>query len=201
MVRMMMSRLSSQSGVRACVLSPTRELALQTFKFVKEIGKYTGLRACLLVGGDSMEDQFALLHSNPDVYAPMPCHAISSHPTPCVVMVTQYGIASTDSWLAILFYSGACRLIATPGRLTHLLIEMNLNLSLCEYVVFDEADRLFEMGFSEQVTEITRRLPADRQTLLFSATLPKVLVSFAQAGVCPCGRAPRSLQGRRLWVM
>lgn len=59
---------SLQSGVRACVLSPTRELALQTFKFVKEIGKYTGLRACLLVGGDSMEDQFALLHSNPDMY-------------------------------------------------------------------------------------------------------------------------------------
>jgi ATP-dependent RNA helicase DDX54/DBP10 len=103
---------------------------------------------------------------------------------------------------SIEFPSRACRLIATPGRLTHLLIEMNLNLSLCEYVVFDEADRLFEMGFSEQVTEITRRLPADRQTLLFSATLPKVLVSFAQAGVCqPVWPSSSALQRWPSWVM
>lgn len=43
--------------------------------------------------------------------------------------------------------------------------------------------RLFEMGFSEQLTEILQRLPENRQTLLFSATLPKVLVQFAKAGL------------------
>lgn len=43
--------------------------------------------------------------------------------------------------------------------------------------------RLFEMGFSEQLTEIIRRLPETRQTLLFSATLPKVLIQFAKAGL------------------
>lgn len=43
--------------------------------------------------------------------------------------------------------------------------------------------RLFEMGFSEQLTEILSRLPASRQTLLFSATLPKILVQFAKAGL------------------
>ena len=44
--------------------------------------------------------------------------------------------------------------------------------------------RLFEMGFSDQLQEILRRLPESRQTLLFSATLPKMLVEFARAGEC-----------------
>ena len=63
------------------------------------------------------------------------------------------------------------------------MVEMELQLSSIEYVVFDEADRLFEMGFAEQLQEIIRRLPDSRQTLLFSATLPKLLVDFAKAGL------------------
>lgn len=74
-------------------------------------------------------------------------------------------------------------IIATPGRFLHLVVEMELQLSSIEYVVFDEADRLFEMGFAEQLQEIIRRLPDSRQTLLFSATLPKLLVDFAKAGL------------------
>lgn len=50
-------------------------------------------------------------------------------------------------------------------------------------MVFDEADRLFEMGFGEQLLEILKRLPEARQTLLFSATLPKLLVDFTKAGL------------------
>lgn len=50
-------------------------------------------------------------------------------------------------------------------------------------MVFDEADRLFEMGFGEQLNETLHRLPASRQTVLFSATLPKLLVNFARAGL------------------
>ena len=53
-------------------------------------------------------------------------------------------------------------IIATPGRLLHLLVEMELKLSCVEYVVFDEADRLFEMGFSEQLREIVHKLPESR---------------------------------------
>ena len=49
--------------------------------------------------------------------------------------------------------------------------------------MFDEADRLFEMGFGEQLLEILNRLPEMRQTLLFSATLPKLLVDFTKAGL------------------
>lgn len=60
---------------------------------------------------------------------------------------------------------------------------MELVLSTVEYVVFDEADRLFEMGFAEQLNELLARLPQERQTLLFSATLPKLLVDFARAGL------------------
>ena len=64
-------------------------------------------------------------------------------------------------------------LIATPGRFMHVMVEMNMNLSNVEYVVFDEADRLFEMGFQEHLLETMKRLPETRQTLLFSATLPR----------------------------
>jgi len=74
-------------------------------------------------------------------------------------------------------------IIATPGRLLHLIVEMSLSLSSVQYVVFDEADRLFELGFATALTEILARLPASRQSLLFSATLPKSLVEFAKAGL------------------
>lgn len=60
---------------------------------------------------------------------------------------------------------------------------MNLKLNHIEYVVFDEADRLFEMGLAEQLHDILKRLPEHRQTLLFSATLPKLLIDFASAGL------------------
>ncbi|XP_040053994.2 ATP-dependent RNA helicase DDX54 [Gasterosteus aculeatus] len=131
----------AQSGARALILTPTRELALQTMKFTKELGRFTGLKTALILGGDRMDDQFAALHENPDI------------------------------------------IIGTPGRLMHVIQEMNLKLQSVEYVVFDEADRLFEMGFADQLQEVIRRLPDSRQTLLFSATLPKLLVEFARAGL------------------
>lgn len=54
------------------VLAPTRELALQTHKVVKELGRYTDLRTAVLVGGDSMEAQFAELAANPDILVATP---------------------------------------------------------------------------------------------------------------------------------
>ena len=60
---------------------------------------------------------------------------------------------------------------------------MSLSFASVQYVVFDEADRLFELGFSAALSEILARLPSTRQTLLFSATLPKSLVEFAKAGL------------------
>ncbi|XP_014662092.1 PREDICTED: ATP-dependent RNA helicase DDX54-like [Priapulus caudatus] len=132
---------NAQAGMRGIVLSPTRELALQTLKFTKELGKYTSLKIACILGGDSMDNQFAAIHANPDI------------------------------------------MIATPGRFLHVLMEMDLKLGAVEYIVFDEADRLFEMGFAEQLREILSRLPESRQTLLFSATLPRLLADFARAGL------------------
>ncbi|PTB70751.1 DEAD-domain-containing protein [Trichoderma citrinoviride] len=132
---------SSKFGARALILSPSRELAIQTLKVVKELGRGTDLKSVLLVGGDSLEEQFGFMSANPDI------------------------------------------VIATPGRFLHLKVEMGLDLSSIKYVVFDEADRLFEMGFATQLTEILHALPPSRQTLLFSATLPASLVEFARAGL------------------
>ncbi|KAI1409608.1 ATP-dependent RNA helicase DBP10 [Hypoxylon sp. FL1857] len=140
----MIERLRAHSatiGSRALILSPSRELAIQTLKVVKEFSRGTDLKCVLLVGGDSLDEQFSSMTSNPDI------------------------------------------VIATPGRFLHLKVEMSLDLSSIQYVVFDEADRLFEMGFAAQLTEILHALPISRQTLLFSATLPASLVEFARAGL------------------
>lgn len=75
-------------------------------------------------------------------------------------------------------------IIATPGRLMHHLSEVDdMSLRTVEYVVFDEADCLFDMGFAEQLHKILTQLSENRQTLLFSATLPSALAEFAKAGL------------------
>ncbi|KAF5275853.1 hypothetical protein FQR65_LT04091 [Abscondita terminalis] len=131
----------AKTGARALILSPTRELAVQTLKFIKELGRFNDLKSILITGGDSMDSQFSSMHGNPDI------------------------------------------IVATPGRFLHICVEMDLKLNNIEYVVFDEADRLFEMGFGAQMNNLLDKLPDTRQTLLFSATLPKVLVDFARAGL------------------
>ncbi len=163
LIQRLQGRHSSTFGVKSLVLCPSRELALQILRVGKDIARgwkgdrgatkevtdsaaggeaaREAIRWGLVVGGESLDEQFALIASNPDI------------------------------------------IIATPGRLLHLIVEMNLDLSAVNYVVFDEADRLFEMGFAMQLEEMLLRLPSSRQTLLFSATLPKSLVEFAKAGL------------------
>ena len=58
---------SPRVGARALILSPTRELAMLTVKFARGLSHFTDLRVALLVGGDSMEDQFEALSRNPDI--------------------------------------------------------------------------------------------------------------------------------------
>jgi len=104
--------------------------------------KFLKMKIALIVGGYSMEKNFATIHDNPDI------------------------------------------IVATPGRLLHVLVEMNLNLiTSLKFVVVDECDRLFEMGFKEQLTELFTRFSHNRQTLLFSATLPQLIVDFVKAGL------------------
>lgn len=132
-----------KAEIRALVLSPTRELAMQTFRFVRDFAKYTNLTSKLIIGGESISRDFETITSRPDI------------------------------------------LIATPGRLAHVLVEMKQKLDGIEIIVFDEADRLFEPGFKEmeQVNEICSRLNDTKQTLLFSATMPQKLADFAKAGL------------------
>lgn len=74
-------------------------------------------------------------------------------------------------------------IIATPGRLMHCISEANLQLSQVQLVVYDEADRLFELGFAEQLYEITKRMPKSRQSLLFSATISNSVRDFTLSGI------------------
>ncbi|CAI5758803.1 unnamed protein product [Candida verbasci] len=131
----------SPSGVRSIIISPSRELAIQTYKQVKEFSRGTNLQSTVIIGGDSLEEDFGKMMTKPDI------------------------------------------IVCTPGRFLHLKVEMDYDLSSVQYIVFDEADRLFEMGFSEQLNELIFALPSNRQSLLFSATLPSSLVEFAKAGL------------------
>ena len=71
-------------------------------------------------------------------------------------------------------------LIATPGRLLDLMSEGAVSLDAVEHMVLDEADRMLDMGFLPDVRRILAKLPAKRQTLLFSATLPKEIEKLAR---------------------
>ena len=76
--------------------------------------------------------------------------------------------------------SGADILIATPGRLLDLIFKKAVNLKHLETLVFDEADRMLDMGFIDDIKSILRRIPEDRQTLLFSATLDDAIFKLSK---------------------
>jgi ATP-dependent RNA helicase DDX54/DBP10 len=131
------------------------------------LSKFTDLRIACVVGGDSIADQFAALATNPDMYVfGQSCRECLT----CLLLLLWWW------WCAI-------SIIATPGRLLHHISEVGNFLKAVEYLVFDEADRLFEMGLQEQLLQLLTYVPSSRQTLLFSATLPPRVVEFSQAGL------------------
>src|SRR5690242_13544144 len=71
-------------------------------------------------------------------------------------------------------------LVATPGRLLDLVQGNALKLGFVEYLVLDEADRMLDMGFINDIRKIVAKLPAKRQTLFFSATMPKDIAELAE---------------------
>ncbi|TFY82869.1 hypothetical protein EWM64_g1150 [Hericium alpestre] len=157
-------RHAATFGARALILLPARELALQVLKVGKELARGwkegEGGHA-----GDKDENQET--------------DGKRGQSLRWGLVVGGEGLDEQFEMIS----SNPDVIIATPGRLLHLIVEMNLDLRSIQYVVFDEADRLFEMGFETALTEILHRLPPSRQTLLFSATLPKSLVEFAKAGL------------------
>eukprot|EP00526_Cylindrotheca_closterium_P007319 CAMPEP_0113621112 /NCGR_PEP_ID=MMETSP0017_2-20120614/10780_1 /TAXON_ID=2856 /ORGANISM="Cylindrotheca closterium" /LENGTH=692 /DNA_ID=CAMNT_0000530833 /DNA_START=148 /DNA_END=2226 /DNA_ORIENTATION=+ /assembly_acc=CAM_ASM_000147 len=132
---------STQDGVGAIVLSPTRELAGQIFAVLRKIGKFHSYTLGLLMGGrnkNRSEQHNEFLRE-------------------------QQAIPSTNI------------LICTPGRLLqHLEQTPYMNADALQMLVLDEADRILDMGFRDQLVRILDYLPAgERQTLLFSATQTK----------------------------
>ena len=78
------------------------------------------------------------------------------------------------------FDTGASIIIATPGRLISHMALGNIDLSRVSFFILDEADRMLDMGFSEDIMQIEKALPKERQTIMFSATMPDKIVELAK---------------------
>lgn len=78
------------------------------------------------------------------------------------------------------FEHGASIIIATPGRLISHISLGNIDLSRVSFFILDEADRMLDMGFSEDIMQIERNLPKNRQTIMFSATMPEKISELAK---------------------
>ncbi|EGV42556.1 DEAD/DEAH box helicase [Bizionia argentinensis JUB59] len=116
--------------IKALIVSPTRELALQIGNNFKAYGRHTNLRTTVIFGGISEKPQVDVLAKGVDI------------------------------------------LIATPGRLMDLEKQDIINLDAVEILVLDEADLMLDMGFIDDVKHIVNLCPAEKQILLFSATMP-----------------------------
>jgi ATP-dependent RNA helicase RhlE len=125
--------------VRALVLAPTRELALQISESVHVYGKGLGLRHTAIFGGVSQRPQTDALRNGVDI------------------------------------------LVATPGRLKDLINQGYIDLGHVQVFILDEADRMLDMGFIHDIRQIMTMLPTQRQTLLFSATLPPEMRSLVNS--------------------
>ena len=125
--------------IRALVLTPTRELAVQVAENAANYSKHTDLRAAVVYGGVDMKEQVAILRNGIEI------------------------------------------LIATPGRLLDHIGSKVANLSQVEILVLDEADRMLDMGFLPDLQRIIDLIPAQRQTLLFSATFSPEIKKLAQS--------------------
>ena len=131
---------TKEKGVRALILTPTRELALQIDECFAAYGKYLKVSHTVIFGGVGQAPQVAALQKGVQV------------------------------------------LTACPGRLNDLIGQGFVDLSHLEVFVLDEADRMLDMGFIHDVKKVIRQLPAKRQNLLFSATMPKEIEQLA-AGI------------------
>lgn len=123
--------------IKALILTPTRELAIQIGESFMAYGEYTGLSHLVVFGGVSQVPQ---------------------------VNALRYGIDI---------------LIATPGRLLDLMNQRYINLQDINMFVLDEADRMLDMGFINDVNKVIAKLPSKRQTLFFSATMPAEISRLA----------------------
>lgn len=124
--------------VKALIVTPTRELAIQIGENFTAYSKHTGIRNTVIFGGVKQQRQVNALRPGVDA------------------------------------------LIATPGRLLDLMNQGIISLRDVQYVVLDEADQMLDMGFIHDIKKIIAKLPPKRQSLFFSATMPKDIVELSR---------------------
>lgn len=124
------SERSVHPVIKILILSPTRELAIQTRDNFRRYGKFTDIQVGVVLGGVNQRSQETVLKRGIDV------------------------------------------LVATPGRLLDLVNQRIINLNKVDTLVLDEADTMLDMGFIHDIRKVVDCLSKDRQTLMFSATMP-----------------------------
>ncbi len=129
---------TEQRSIRALIITPTRELAIQIYESFSTYGKYTDLNYSVIFGGVSQKPQEEKLKQGVDI------------------------------------------LVATPGRLNDLIMQKYVDLSHIKILILDEADRMLDMGFINDVKKIIARTPEKKQTLLFSATMPSDIARLSE---------------------
>lgn len=127
--------------VRAIILTPTRELAVQVEENINQYAKYLPLASMAMYGGIDTAPQKKRLIEGVDI------------------------------------------LVATPGRLLDMYSQRAIHFDELSVLVLDEADRMLDMGFIEDINKIIEKLPQQRQNLLFSATLSKQVRILAKTAV------------------
>ncbi|MGI2079254.1 DEAD/DEAH box helicase [Shewanella putrefaciens] len=127
--------------VRAIILTPTRELAVQVEENIRQYAKYLPLTSMAMYGGVDAAPQKKKLIEGVDI------------------------------------------LVATPGRLLDMYTQRAIHFDELSVLVLDEADRMLDMGFIEDINKIIEKLPTQRQNLLFSATLSKQVRVLAKTAV------------------
>ncbi|MEE3147412.1 MAG: DEAD/DEAH box helicase [Bacteroidota bacterium] len=124
--------------LKALIVTPTRELAIQIDDNVTEYSKYTGIKSTVIFGGVKQASQVLAMRKGVDV------------------------------------------LTATPGRLLDLVKQGFIDLGSIEYLVLDEADQMLDMGFIHDIKKILKLVPHKRQSLFFSATMPREIVDLSK---------------------
>lgn len=127
--------------VRAVILTPTRELAIQVEQNITKYAKFLNLTSLAMYGGVSYQHQKDRLIEGVDI------------------------------------------LVATPGRLIDMYGQRAVHFDEVEVLVLDEADRMLDMGFIEDINKIIARLPQNIQNLLFSATLSTPVRALAKSAI------------------
>jgi ATP-dependent RNA helicase DDX41 len=161
--------LLPQEGPIGIILAPSRELARQTYDLVNELCNALQTTATTTTTGDTSHKTN---NSN---------NSLDGRPKyPMIRSQLMIGGESVRDQVEIVRTHGVHCIVATPGRLRDVLKRRQIHLINCRYICLDEADRMLDMGFDEEVGEIMNYFTHQRQTLLFSATFPKKFQDFAQ---------------------